>query len=241
MCVDLVPHDGLQCHQMGRSSLQTPDLPNLTGIALMGGGSISSAATEMSGFVGRAVVAAGRVLITGGRRGAGEAAARGAAVYCEQKGLDPLQWVFSLTPANEYADFVVGRSLSAGQSTTERRILLVQCTKGAIVIGGGTGTADEVLVAVLEAIMNGYSLIPAAGTGGVADRICRKILPFEEAILNELNPSEEKAIALVSRLLSPPCWYCDIDPASVHDKWFFGTRERDPVAQRMYRIRHKYF
>jgi hypothetical protein len=95
---------------------------------------------------------------------------------------------------------------------------MVQSTTGAIVVGGGTETADEVLLAVLEAIMNGYCLIPAVGTGGVADRICRRIPAFDEAVLNDPKPSPEKATAFVKKLFSPPCWYCDIEPTSASRK-----------------------
>jgi uncharacterized protein (TIGR00725 family) len=194
----------------------------------------------MARVVGRAVISAGHILVTGGRRGVGEAAARGAVAVCDEQGKNPLEWVFCLLPAGEAADFPLGRRLSAGQNKIERRILTVHSTTGAIVIGGGTGTADEVLLAVLEAIMNGYCLIPVVGTGGVADRICCRIPPFEEALLNDPRPSPERANALVKRLLSPPCWYCDIEPASAHEKWF-ETLDRDREAQRMHEIRHKHF
>ena len=178
---------------MARSSLNTPDLPNLHGIAVIGGMTIPPAGAEMARLAGQAIIAAGRILVTGGRRGVGEAAAAGAAACCEDWGIDPLESVFSLIPPDETADFATGRALLAGGNKIERRLLLVQCTTGAIVIGGGSGTADEVLISVLQAIMNGYSLIPASGTGGVADRIYRKIGPFDEAILNDATPSAEKA------------------------------------------------
>jgi hypothetical protein len=81
-----------------------------------------------------------------------------------------------LAPGGRSCRFSFGRRLSAGRNKMERRIATVQSTTGAVMIGGGAGTADEVLLPVLEAIMNGYCLIPAVGTGGVAGRIYRGIL-----------------------------------------------------------------
>lgn len=224
---------------MARSLLSTPDLPNLDGVAVLGGKTVCSTATDMARYLGQEVVAAGHILLTGGRHGAGEAAAAGAAAWCKDHGLDPCRRVFSLVPNGTKPDFAIGQTVPAGCDKTDRSVLLVQCTTGAVVIGGDTGTANEVFISVLQAIMNGYAIIPACGTGGVADRMCRKIA-FEDALLNDPTPSAAKGQALVRRLLCRPCWYCDIDPVAAHDKWFFVDR-KDDVARRMYHLRHTYF
>jgi uncharacterized protein (TIGR00725 family) len=182
---------------MAEITLADPNLPNRDGIAVIGGTAATSIALNMAGLVGRAIIRAGRILLTGGRSGIGESAGFGAAAMCEESGLDSREWVFSLTPSGDGGDFSCGTNLQAGADKTERRILLARNSIGAIVIGGGQGTADEVLICVLQAIMDGYRIIPASGTGGVADRICRSIPPFSEEVLNNPKASLQKADLLV--------------------------------------------
>ena len=209
------------------------------GVAIIGGAAIGNEACQMATLIGREVILAGRSLLTGGRGGAGEHASLGAAAACTELGIAAEARIFALVPRDERAEFRVGTCVEAGSSWLERRIMLIRHSVGAIVVGGGEGTADEVRIAVLRAIMEGYSIIPASGTGGVADRICRAIGPFEEAVLNHRRPSGEKARRLVEKVLSG-CWYCDIDPVVAHEQWFFGEN-RDPTAIRMAHIRHTYF
>jgi uncharacterized protein (TIGR00725 family) len=225
---------------MAEITLSDPNLPNRNGIVVIGGTTATSTALAMAELVGQATMRAGRILLTGGRRGVGESAARGAVSFCAEGGLDSKDRVFSLTPSGDRGDFCFGANVQAGADKTERRILLARNSIGAIVIGGGQGTADEILICVLQAIMDGYRVIPASGTGGIADRICRGIPPFSEEALNTLKVSREKADLLVSKLLSGPCWHCDIDPTAAHDLWFFGAA-RDGIAKRMARLRRRYF
>ena len=221
--------------------MQVDGLPRITCIAVIGGQSIAPRAAKMACLIGYHIIDAGCCLVTGGRKGAGESASRGAYEACLQKGLNPMEFIFSLVPEGEQPDFQIGSCIHVGKNKLERRIALVQNTFGAVIIGGGKGTASEIRLAVLQAIMDGYKLIPASGTGGEADRICSAIPPFEDDILNNPYPSDEKARRLVERMLrTGPCWYCDIDPSKAHDEWFFSSK-RNRIADEMYRIRHKYF
>jgi hypothetical protein len=222
-----------------RVVLSCPGLPAEPGVAVIGGRVITDEACQMAALIGKAIILAGRSLLTGGRRGAGEHASLGAAVACSELGTAPEAKIFALVPRGERSDFRIGTCLEAGSNWLERRILLIRHSVGAIVVGGGEGTADEVRIAVLQAIMEGYSIIPASGTGGIADRICCAIKPFDEPVLNDPRPSEEKARRLVRKLLAR-CWYCDIDPVVAHDDWFFRDK-RDPTAARMARLRRTYF
>lgn len=212
-----------------------PELDKRT--AVIGGSSLSPSAQEMAFLIGYELVAQGNHVLTGGRKGAGESASLGAYEACRKIGSDPENVIFSFVPEGKQPDFRIGSYIHIGKDKLERRIALIQNTYGAIVIGGGKGTASEVRLAVLEAIMNGYSLIPVSGTGGEADRICSSIPPFEDAVLNDPFPSQEKARIIVKRKGG---WYCDMNPSQEHDKWFFSN-SRDYLAEEMYKIRHKYF
>jgi hypothetical protein len=148
-----------------------------------------------------------------------------------------------LTPKGETPDHKLGSWLHVGSNKLERQIALVQNSRGAIVIGGGVGTSSEIHIAVMEAIMEGYFLIPVSGTGGEADRICSKIPKFKNPVLRDTNPSPEKARQVVLSILNG-CWYCDINPKEAHDKWLGSSDaspEKSALAKKMQKIRHNYF
>jgi len=212
----------------------------MTRIAILGGTVLSPAAIIMARQIGHAVIDAGCCLVTGGRKGAGQAASEGAAIACREHGIDISQHVIAFVPEGDAPDFDIGTVMQIGTDKVERRVALVCSTVGAIVIGGGKGTRSEVLIAVLEAIMDGYSLIPVSGTGGEADRICANIPPFADPLLDNPTPSLEKARAIVTAIQQRLYWYCDIDPVQAHYDWF-ESPSKDAVAKKMYRIRHKYF
>jgi predicted Rossmann-fold nucleotide-binding protein len=215
-------------------------LPATTRIAVIGGTTLIPQAVVMARLIGRAIVEAGCSLVTGGRLGAGLVASEGAAIACKEMGLDVLRHVIAFVPVGSRADFDIGKVINVGTDKMARRVALVGNTIGAIVIGGGQGTRSEVLIAVLEAIMDGYSLLPVSGTGGEASRLCACIASFPNPLLNEPSPSIEKARAIILEIQRVPCWYCDIDPVKAHYEWF-ECKIRSKTAEEMYRIRHKYF
>ncbi|MFA5875953.1 MAG: hypothetical protein WC901_04670 [Candidatus Margulisiibacteriota bacterium] len=215
-------------------------LPDTKKIAVIGGTKLIPDGITMAHHVGRAIIDAGCCLVTGGRMGAGRAASEGAAAACRDRGLDVLQHVIAIVPEGDNADFRIGTVAHIGSDKVARRVALVTNTVGAIVIGGGKGTRSEVLIAVMEAIMDGYSIIPVSGTGGEADRMSARVSPFPDALLNNTDPSPEKANVIVKVIQQVPCWYCDIDPVQAHYDWL-ESPSKDKTGKKMFRIRHKYF
>jgi uncharacterized protein (TIGR00725 family) len=198
---------------------------------VLGGHNLDEKAEEMAQFMGECIVESGCCLVTGGRAGAGESASQGALKQCIGVNVDPKTRIISLVPEGKSPAFDIGSSIHVGQSYFERRVALIKNTYGAIVIGGGTGTASEVKIGLIEAIMEGYKLIPVSGTGGEADRIYSLIKEFKEPLLNSLVQSRKKAQAIVQRMLMPGnCWYFGVDPVAVHDELFLSNS--DPYYHR---------
>jgi uncharacterized protein (TIGR00725 family) len=211
------------------------DFPSYKRIAVLGGQEISEQAKEMARAIGVSIVANGCCLVTGGRAGAGEAASQGAYKQCLESNLDPKKCIVSLVPEGKLPSFQIGSYINVGRSYIERRIALVKNTEGAIVVGGGAGTASEVKIALIQAIMDGYGLIPVLGTGGEADRICSKIKKFEDPLFSDPSPSIERAQRIVQRMLmSGNCWYFGIDPVAAHDELFLGPS--DPFSPKQNEI-----
>ena len=215
-------------------------LPELTRIAVLGGTKLGAEATTMAKHIGHAIVDARCCLVTGGRKGAGQAASEGAADACQKYGLDTAHHIIALVPEGKSSDYDIGGVIQIRADKVARRVVLVSATVGAIVVGGGKGTKSEVLISAMEAAMDGYRLIPVSGTGGEADRMCAHIAPFADPILNRPAPSSEKARAIVAAIQQVPCWYCGIDSARAHYDWFEDP-EKEALVKEMRRIRHKYF
>lgn len=209
-------------------------------LAVFGGGRLSPAAAEMAALLGQEIVAAGYCLVTDGRSSAAVACATGALGACRAKGLDPREAMVSIYYAKAPPLVAFGSSRRIDRSQTKRRCAMVQSTWGAFVIGGEKQTRDDLMIATLEAIVEGYALLLVPGTGGLADRICLALPPLEDPAMNAPEPTGEKARKLVTRLLESPCWICDIDPMVMHDRWFVHPLENDN-DRAMFHIRHKYF
>jgi hypothetical protein len=209
-------------------------------LALFGSGRLTPATAEMASLLGREIVAAGYRLVTDGRSSAAVAAAAGALERCRTDGLDPRAAVLSVHYTKALPLFTFGDALAVDRSEIKRRCAMVQVTTGAFVVGGDKRTREDVMMATLEAIVEGYSLLPVPGTGGLADRIYRADPSLEDPAMTSSQPTPEKARKLVARLLDSPCWLCDVDPMVMHDRWFKQSPV-DAESRTMFHVRHRYF
>ena len=77
-----------------------------------------------------------------------------------------------------------------------------------------------------------------AGTGGVADRILSVHRSYDDPVLDDGRPSEEKARRLVDLVdaAAPGFFPHDLWGIDFHDGWLRGTQH--PVIRRTYKIRH---
>jgi len=207
-------------------------------LAVIGGRSQTGDAALMAELLGSAIVAAGLRLVTGGRAGAGEAAARGAAGYCASHDLDPAQWVFTLIPFGAEPDFAIGRVTHAGKDRFERRLILMRCCQAAFVVGGGSGTERELMHAAVDDYMawGCASVLPVAGTGGAADRLLALNQPYGDALLDGPAASEEKAQRLVAAVGRHHFALFGFWGVDIHEGWLTGSRH--PVVRETLKIRH---
>jgi uncharacterized protein (TIGR00725 family) len=207
---------------MGRLFIEV-DTPLYKRIAVLGGQDLSLKAKEMAHLIGASIIKNGCCLVTGGKAGAGQVASQGAYEQCLKNNIDSRNHILCLVPEGKSPSFVIGSSINVGRGSFERRVALIKNTMGAIVIGGGIGTASEVKIGLIQAIMDGYGLIPVLGTGGEADRICSVIAGFDDPLLNSSEVSFEKAQRIVQRLQMPGnCWYFGADPVAAHDELFLS-------------------
>ncbi len=207
-------------------------------LAVLGSSRLEPAAAEMAGLLGQEIVAAGHGLVTDGCSATAGACVEGALRTCRARGVDPRAAILSVHRRRDALRVTAGEALAVG-SRTGRRCELVRRTWGAFVIAGDRATRQDLLVATVQAIVEGYSVLPVPGTGGLADRICQAVPPSGDPILLDPRPSADKARALVARLTSPPCWICDLDPVELHDRWF--VHPQDARSRAMLSIRRRYF
>lgn len=206
--------------------------------AVIGGHRISSEAETMAFFLGRAIVEAGYKIGTGGRRGAGESASRGAAEYCDERGLDFRVYVFAIVPWGDNPDFSHCHPIHAGKNTFERGLVLMRRSRTAFIVGGEVGTEHEIMHAAVDDYMawGCANIMPVSGTGGIAERILKRIHPYYDSLLDAPEPSLEKA----KRLIESSCKFrfplFDFWEVNIHEGWQSGNQH--PVVHRTYKIRH---
>lgn len=197
----------------------------------------------MAQMLGEAIVAGGFKVLTGGRRGAGELVAKGAAHYCITNGMSIEDYVFALVPFSESADFPGCRVVHAGADRFERSYVLMNRVRVALVLGGAAGTEHEVMHAAVDYYMAGGTarLLPVSGTGGTADRILMVHGKYDDPILDDRRPSAEKAAKLVA--LAGAGSRCPIGylpyrlwGVDIHEGWLSG--DPHPVVRYTYKIRH---
>ncbi len=110
--------------------------------------------------VGRLIAARGGVLVTGGRKGVMEAASKGA----RAAGGLTIGFLPSMdkADANPYVDVVFPTGLGRA-----RNLLTARACDALIMIGGETGTLNELTIAYAEA----RPVVVLEGTGGWADKL----------------------------------------------------------------------
>lgn len=207
---------------------------------VIGGKDLTHFAAQMAYALGYEIVAAGCMLVTGGRRGTGEQVSRGAAKYCQENDLPVEDYVFAVVPKGNSADFSCCRCLYAGKNKLERGAALMHCAERAFVIGGAVGTLNELMFAAVDCYMawGTAKIVPVAGTGGMADRILKKGRRFDEPYLNDPTLSRQKAHALVYAKTAYFCPLDDLWGIDIHDA-FARSNDPDPVVRRFAYIRHR--
>ncbi len=110
-------------------------------IAVVGGSTASAEVYEAACEVGRAIAAAGAILVTGGLGGVMEAASQGA----REKGGTVIGILpgFSRKDANPYVDISIVTGLGDG-----RNMLIVQTAQAVIALPGEYGTLSEIALAL---------------------------------------------------------------------------------------------
>ncbi len=191
-------------------------LPNIyeghCNTAVIGGIDISRYAAKTANSIGKQIIERGENLITGGRKGAGFEASQGAYEACLKLHIDPNKRIFSVVPKGKKPDFKIGTCVQAGKDKLERRVVLIQNSGAAYVIGGGTGTRSEIYIGIIQDIMNGYGIRAVPGTGGEADRICSGQFDINATRLHDI-------------------WFGSSDVSRKHDR----------LSNEMFGIRAKYF
>ncbi|MFZ6731853.1 hypothetical protein ACO0LG_08020 [Undibacterium sp. Ji42W] len=132
-------------------------------IAVIGSTAFWHADSELTcQLLGQALASVpGRVLLTGGVSGVGEACGR--SFYQRRQQLQVPPQVFHILPQG-MAVWDYGQTLHAGKDMQERRAILACMAPVYIVIEGGPATADEVQIA----LKNGALVIPIARSGACA-------------------------------------------------------------------------
>jgi uncharacterized protein (TIGR00725 family) len=212
--------------------------PRDRALGVIGGQALSAEAAQMARHLGSAIVDAGYALLTGGRRGAGEAATLGATEYLLARRLATAACLFALVPFGEEPDFSGVSVVHAGKDRFERRMVLMNSVAAVFVVGGGRGTESEIMHAAVDYYM-GYettaNVVPVAGTGGVADRILQRAHHYDDALLDDPRPLMDKAKRLVAcarEVRFPVHDYWGVD---IHKGWHNG--DPHPVVRETYRIR----
>lgn len=121
---------------------------------------VDTATMRLAEEVGRLVAQRGGVLVTGGRKGVMEAASKGA----QLAGGLTIGFLPSMerADANPYVDIVFPTGLGRA-----RNLLTARSCDALIMIGGSTGTLNELTIAYAEA----RPVVILAGSGGWADKI----------------------------------------------------------------------
>ena len=121
---------------------------------------VAAATMHAAEAIGRLVAERGGVIVTGGRAGVMEAASRGA----QMAGGLTIGFLPGMDKAgaNPFVDIVFPTGLGRA-----RNLLTARCCDALIMVGGSTGTLNELTIAYAEA----RPVVILRGSGGWADRI----------------------------------------------------------------------
>ena len=153
---------------------------------LKGKGGSSNQMLLLAEEVGSLLAKNNITVITGGKSGIMEAAAKGAK---ENDGITvgiikgQKRFV-----SNIYTDIEV---ITGMETDGFDELMLVLMCDALIVIGGGAGTLEELVIAY----RNNKPIVSLAGTGGWADKVAGKFLDERETVLIETATTPEDAVA----------------------------------------------
>ena len=172
-------------------------------IGILGGRKLATAQTGAIGYaLGREVVKHGHVLVTGGARGSGGEACRGASAWLSETGTEAGAYVVSFVPHGKTAEHGYGRVEHRGFTWKDRRGLLVLEGDFFFVVGGGEGTADEVSAARRERV----AALPLGDSGGVAGELWAYLAglatPCEREVLETCGLKNGKVEELAERAVA---------------------------------------
>jgi len=137
-------------------------------IGILGGRKFPTAQTGAIAYaLGREIARRGHVLVTGGARGSGGEACRGASDGLADAGKDAETTIVSFVPHGKTAEHGYGRVEHRGFTWKDRRGLLVLEGDFFFVVGGNQGTEDEVSAAHGEQV----AALPLGDSGGVAEML----------------------------------------------------------------------
>jgi uncharacterized protein (TIGR00725 family) len=144
--------------------------------------------------IGRLVALRGGVIVTGGRAGVMEAASKGA----QQAGGLTIGFLPGMekTGANPYVDIIFPTGLGRA-----RNLLTARCCDALIMVGGSTGTLNELTIAYAEA----RPVVILEGSGGWADKIRPvlhngKFLDERETVEIHFAATPDKAVEIAFQL-----------------------------------------
>lgn len=134
-------------------------------IGILGGREFPTPLTGPIAYaLGREIALRGCILVTGGARGSGGEACRGAHEALVELGIDPAQRIISYVPEGKTPEHDYGRCEHRGFTWKDRRGLLVLEADFFFVVGGSEGTLDEVNAAHRKCV----PVLPVPESGGVA-------------------------------------------------------------------------
>ena len=171
-------------------------------IGILGGRELPTEKAGPTAYaLGREIASRDHVLVTGGARGAGGQACRGAHEALQDLGIDPNERIVSYVPEGKRPEHEYGAHDHRGFTWKDRRGLLVLEADFFFVVGGGEGTLDEVRAAHFRR----KGLLPLPDTGGLAAAAFQRLADLargrEEALLLACQMGSESPDRLASRVI----------------------------------------
>ena len=152
--------------------------------------------------LGREIVLRDHVLVTGGARGAGGEACRGAHEALIERGVDPNERVIAYVPEGKRPEHEYGAYAHRGFTWKDRRGLLVLEADFFFVVAGGEGTTDELRAAHFRR----KGLLPLPDSGGLAATVWAHLATIadlrEKRILEACRVADSSAEVLAKRMVN---------------------------------------